>query len=80
MELRDIVDKLEQADPLEKKGFLYVTDDLAVPISFQDREMIKNSYMPDIQLPEIVVTPNIFYQWKSYKHLSLPEIFNIEKK
>ena len=36
-EIKTITDKLEKDDPIEKKGFLTVTDDLATPVKYSDK-------------------------------------------
>ena len=53
-ELKEIVTMLEQNDPKEKMGFLTLTDDLQTPVSFKDRERIKEEVYPNM-LPEVVV-------------------------
>ena len=40
-ELKEIVTQLEKNDPNEKKGFLTLKDDLQVPVSYNDRDKIK---------------------------------------
>ena len=53
-ELKEIVTMLEQKYPKEKMGFLTLTDDLQNPVSFKDRERIKEEVYPNM-LPEVVV-------------------------
>ena len=53
-ELKEIVTMLEQKYPKEKMGFLTLTDDLQTPVSFKDRERIKEEVYPNM-LPEVVV-------------------------
>lgn len=53
-ELKEIVTMLGQKYPKEKMGFLTLTDDLQTPVSFKDRERIKEEVYPNM-LPEVVV-------------------------
>ena len=56
-ELKEIVTQLEKNDPKEKKGFLTLKDDLQVPVSYNDRDKIKEEVneMKSYELPEVVV-------------------------
>ena len=56
-ELKEMVTQLEKNDPNEKKGFLTLKDDLQVPVSYNDRDKIKEEVneMKSYELPEVVV-------------------------
>ena len=56
-ELKEIVTQLEKNDPKEKKGILTLKDDLQVPVSYNDRDKIKEEVneMKSYELPEVVV-------------------------
>ena len=56
-ELKEIVTQLEKNDPKEKKGFLTLKDNLQVPVSYNDRDKIKEEVnkMKSYELPEVVV-------------------------
>ena len=56
-ELKEIVTQLEKNDPKEKKGFLTLKDDLQVPVSYNNRDKIKEEVnkMKSYELPEVVV-------------------------
>ena len=51
-----MVTQLEKNDPNEKKGFLTLKDDLQVPVSYNDRDKIKEEVneMKSYELPEVV--------------------------
>ena len=58
-ELKELTDALEASDPEERKGMLFVENDLTNKVVYQDRESIKydwERYMGE--LPAAVVTPN----------------------
>ena len=58
-ELKELTDALEASDPEERKGMLFVENDLTNKVVYQDRESIKydwERYMGE--LPAAVATPN----------------------
>lgn len=56
-ELKEMVTQLEKNDPNEKKEFLTLKDDLQVPVSYNDRDKIKEEVneMKSYELLEVVV-------------------------
>ena len=56
-ELKEMVTQLEKNEPNEKKEFLTLKDDLQVPVSYNDRDKIKEEVneMKSYELPEVVV-------------------------
>ena len=58
-ELKILTEALEASDPEEKKGMLFVKNDLTDKVTYKDRESIKYDWERHIGvLPAAVVTPN----------------------
>ena len=58
-ELKTLTEVLEASDPEERKGMLFVKNDLTDKVTYQDRESIKYDWERYIGvLPAAVVTPN----------------------
>ena len=58
-ELKELTEALEASDPEERKGMLFVENDLIDKVVYQDRESIKYDWERHLgELPAAVVTPN----------------------
>lgn len=58
-ELKTLTEVLEASDPEERKGMLFVKNDLTDKVTYKDRESIKYDWERHIGvLPAAVVTPN----------------------
>ncbi len=58
LEFRNVVDSMENVDPDEHMGNIYVSNNLKYPVNYRDRKDIKfNRINPGGVLPELIVTP-----------------------